>query len=91
MSKTRFLKDLASQLTDALPSHLGRLKKDVEKNCQTILVNGLTDKFDLVSRKEFDAQSKVLARIRKKCEALEKQLDVLEASLKNVKPKRQKK
>jgi BMFP domain-containing protein YqiC len=33
---------------------------------------------DLVTREQFDAQTKVLARTRKKLEDLEKQIDVLE-------------
>lgn len=74
-------KKLISELSDALPTNLGTLKKDFEKNCQGILVT-FFDKFDLVTREEFDTQSKVLARTRKKLDDLEKELDKLEASLK---------
>jgi BMFP domain-containing protein YqiC len=81
MSKANFLKTLASQLTDALPSHVGTLKKDFEKNCQTILSAAFT-KLDLVTREEFDVQTKVLARTRKKLEDLEEQIKTLEAALK---------
>jgi BMFP domain-containing protein YqiC len=81
MSKANFLKDLASQLTEALPSHIGTLKKDFEKNCQGILSSAFA-KFDLVTREEFDTQTKVLARTRKKLEDLESQLKEIEASLK---------
>lgn len=78
MAKPNFLSDLVEQLTNALPTHLGTLKKDFEKNCRGIL-NKTFDKFDLVRREEFDVQSKVLARTRKKCEALEAELKKLEA------------
>jgi len=81
MSKANFLKDLASQLTEALPSHIGTLKKDFEKNCQSILSRAFT-KFDLVTREEFDTQTKVLARTRKKLEELENHLKALEELLK---------
>jgi BMFP domain-containing protein YqiC len=81
MSKANFLKDLASQLTDALPSHIGTLKKDFEKNCQAILSKAFT-RFDLVTREEFDTQTKVLARTRKKLETLEQQLKTLEEIIK---------
>lgn len=80
MSKTNFLKNLAAQLTDALPSHIGTLKKDFEKNCQRILAQTFA-KLDLVTREEFDTQTKVLARTRKKLEELEKILKELEAQL----------
>jgi len=82
MTKTNFLKELASQLTEALPSHVSTLKKDFEKNCHSILAKGFA-KFDLVTREEFDIQTKVLARTRKKLEELEEHLKKLEALLKD--------
>ena len=82
MTKTSFLKNLANQLTDALPSHVGTLKKDFEKNCHGILTKAFA-KFDLVTREEFDTQSKVLIRTRKKLEELENHLKALESLLKN--------
>lgn len=72
------MKNLASQLSEALPSHVSALKKDFEKNCQAILTKAFA-KFDLVTREEFDIQTKVLARTRKKLEELEKHLKELEA------------
>lgn len=82
MSKTNFLKQLAAQITDALPSHVGTLKKDFEKNCDVIL-NKAFAKFDLVTREEFDVQTKVLGRTRKKLEELEEQLKSLESAMKH--------
>ncbi|EKD70396.1 MAG: hypothetical protein ACD_46C00543G0001 [uncultured bacterium] len=82
--KNNFLKQLAAQLTDELPAHLSAFKKDFEKNCQHILTKAFT-KFDLVTREEFDTQTKVLARTRKKLEELETQLDKIEKLLKNKK------
>lgn len=86
MSKSNFLKDLAAQLTEALPAHIGTLKKDFEKNCHAILSKTFT-KFDLVTREEFDTQSKVLLRTRKKLEELEAHLQELEKLLKNKRHK----
>jgi BMFP domain-containing protein YqiC len=86
MSKRNFLKDLASQLTAALPTHIGALKKDFEKNCHAVLLKAF-EKFDLVTREEFDTQTKVLARTRKKLEELESHIEQLEAVLKKKKPK----
>lgn len=82
MTKTHFLKDLASQLTDALPSHVSTFKKDFEKNCHAILTKAFT-KFDLVTREEFDTQTKVMIRTRKKLEELESHIKALEDLLKH--------
>lgn len=78
MIKTEFLKHLAQQLTDILPSNVGTLKKDFEKNCERVLQNTFT-KFDLVTREEFDTQTKVLLRTRKKLDELETYVKELEA------------
>lgn len=75
-----FLKDLTQSLCDALPSHLKEIKKDVEKNFCAVL-EGAFHKLDLVTRKEFDAQTKVLARSRKKIESLEASIAKLEEIL----------
>lgn len=80
MSKTNFLKNLAAQLSEALPSHMSALKNDFEKNCHAVLTSTFT-KFDLITREEFDTQNKVLARTRKKIEELEAQVKLLEAQL----------
>ncbi|HVE44913.1 MAG TPA: accessory factor UbiK family protein [Gammaproteobacteria bacterium] len=82
MIKINFLKELTSQLSDALPAHLGALKKDFEKNCQAILSKSFA-KLDIVTREEFDTQTKVLARTRKKVEDLEKLVKDLENQCKN--------
>lgn len=78
MSKKSFLMDLAAQLTDALPTHVSTLKQDFEKNCQAILSKAFA-KFDLVTREEFDTQTKVLLRSRQKLEMLEKKIQELES------------
>jgi ubiquinone biosynthesis accessory factor UbiK len=84
MPKDNFLKHLASQLTEALPEQLHTLKKDFEKICPRILSKTFA-KFDLITREEFDAQTKVLARTRKKIEELEECVNKLEAELKRKK------
>lgn len=77
MLKTDFLKKLAEDLTSSLPTHLHSFKKDLEKNCQLILTKAFA-KLDLVTREEFDVQTKVLARTRKKLEELEQLIKALE-------------
>ena len=46
-------------------------------------INHLFDKFDIVSREEFDAQKAVLERSRKKIVKLENQITELEIALEN--------
>ena len=53
-----------------------QIEADVHDSFKAILQAGFTQ-FDLVTREEFDAQVKVLARTREKVEALQKQLDTL--------------
>jgi BMFP domain-containing protein YqiC len=72
-----FFDNLTQRLCNVLPAHLQEIKKDVEKNFYAILQNTF-NKLDLVTRKEFDAQAKVLARSRKKIEALEASVKELE-------------
>ena len=77
MKKTDFLNDLSSRLSNALPSGLKTMKADMEKNFHAILQKAFA-KLELVTREEFDSQSKVLVRTRKKLEALEKEVKQLE-------------
>lgn len=86
MPKSNLLKEFATQLTEGLPSHLHSLKKDFEKICPSLLAKTFA-KFDLITREEFDAQTKVLARTRKKLEELEKYLKKIEHALKDKKDK----
>jgi BMFP domain-containing protein YqiC len=82
MTKSNLLKELATQIAEALPSHVGVLKKDFENTCHAMLVKTFA-KFDLVTREEFHTQTNVLARTRKKLEELEKHITILEDKLRN--------
>lgn len=81
MKKTHILRDLTKQLCDAIPENVLTLKKDMEKNFHSVLQRAF-GKLDLVTRKEFDVQAKVLERSRKKMEDLEKKLSEFEKKLK---------
>ncbi|OGT47636.1 MAG: hypothetical protein A3E83_07085 [Gammaproteobacteria bacterium RIFCSPHIGHO2_12_FULL_41_20] len=70
MSKRHFVKNIVSHLCAALPHHLQEVKKDIKKNVRSILTRGFS-KLDLVPREEFDVQTKVLQRTRKKLEEIE--------------------
>ncbi len=81
MKKTDFLNELSERLSNALPSGLKSAKKDLEKNFHAILQKAFA-KMELVTREEFDSQSKVLVRTRKKLEDLEKEVKSLEKIIK---------
>jgi BMFP domain-containing protein YqiC len=77
MQVNQFLKELTERLGNALPEHLQTLKQDWEKNAQGIL-SAAFNKLEIITREEFDAQTKVLARTRQKISALETQVAELE-------------
>lgn len=73
MLKDSVIKTIIAQLADSLPQQFGSFRKDFEQQCQQILQKTLA-KFDLVTREEFDVQTKVLAKSRDKLHELETQL-----------------
>ena len=77
MFDTKFIDDLARQISDAIPAGVKGMQADVQKNIHTLL-QGTLSRLDLVTREEFDAQSQVLARTREKLEKLEKLVSELE-------------
>jgi len=77
MINTKIIDDLARQISNAVPTGVKTLQEDVEKNIRTLLA-GAFARLDLVTREEFDVQSRVLARTREKLEQLEKQVAGLE-------------
>jgi len=68
------LDDIATKLYAAMPSSLHTMEADMQATFKSILQTGFAQ-LDVVTREEFDAQVKVLARTREKVEALQKQLD----------------
>ncbi len=72
------LNEVVKNLVDALPPGVKSLPADVEQNFKDVLQSAF-NKMDLVTREEFDAQAKVLARTREKLEALERKLNELES------------
>ena len=77
MLNMKLLDDLARQISETIPAGMKEMQGDVKKNIRTLL-EGTLAKLDLVTREEFDAQSKVLARTREKLEQLEKTVSELE-------------
>jgi len=78
MLDTKFIDDLARQISESIPAGIKEMQQDVEKNVHTLL-QGTFARLDLVTREEFDAQTRVLARTREKLEQLEKTVAELEA------------
>jgi hypothetical protein len=78
MLDTKFIDDLARQISNGIPSGVKGLQQDIEKNIHTLL-QGAFSRLDLVTREEFDAQSQVLLRTREKLQQLEQLVAEMEA------------
>jgi BMFP domain-containing protein YqiC len=70
--------DIARRLVDNLPLAFRATQRDLESNFRAVLRSSLS-KLDLVTRDEFDVQSRVLERTRARLEALEARVRELEA------------
>ena len=77
--------DLARRLLESLPPALRGMQQDLEANFRAVLRSAL-GRLDLVTREEFDAQTKVLERTRAKAEGLETRLAELERRAGAVSP-----
>jgi len=76
--------DLAQKLFASLPTSLQNIEKDIQQKFKEILQSAFTH-LDLITREEFDVQTKVLARTREKVEQLQQQFDDLAALQKKKK------
>jgi len=70
MEKTAFLDELQQRLASLIE---GTPAADLQRNLKALLSQQFAQ-LDLVTREEFDAQTRVLARTREKLEALERRL-----------------
>ena len=71
--------DLARRLLEQVPPALRAVQQDLEAGFRAVLRERLTQ-LDLITRDEFEAQSRVLERTRARLEALETRLAALEGS-----------
>src|SRR5205814_7498186 len=69
--------EIARRLLERVPPALRSMQQDLESNFRAVLRERLS-KLDLVSRDEFDAQTRVLERTRARLEALEARRAALE-------------
>jgi hypothetical protein len=83
--KEKFLVDplrideIARRLFAKVPEAARHIQADLEENFRAVLRSSL-GRLDLVSRDEFDVQTKVLERTRARLEALEARVQALEAA-----------
>lgn len=75
------INEIVQQVLAAMPAGLKNLPEDLQKNLRSA-IQGAFSKMDLVTREEFDAQTGVLQKTRKKLEALEEQVASLEKNQK---------
>ena len=74
------IEEMARQIHNALPPGIKSLGEEVDKKVKQVLQSQL-NKLDMVSREEFDVQTKVLLRTREKLTALEEKLALIEQHL----------
>ena len=71
------LESVVERITAVLPEDARVLRDEFKANLRPLL-EGLLERLELVTREEFDAQTRVLERTRAKLEALEREVDRLE-------------
>jgi ubiquinone biosynthesis accessory factor UbiK len=69
--------EIARRLLESVPPALRTMQKDLETNFRAVLRSSL-GKLDLVTRDEFDTQTRVLERTRARLAELEARLQALE-------------
>ena len=77
MIDAKLFDEISQRIAGNLPAGVQLLQDDLKKNIRSAIEASLAH-LDLVTREEFDIQTKVLARTRAKLEALEKQVAELE-------------
>ena len=82
MINAKKIEEIAKQVTDSLPPSLKNLATDIEDKTKAVLQRKLSQ-LDVVSREEFDVQTQVLIKTRKKLTQLEAKLAELEALIKS--------
>lgn len=80
MFDPKLLDDISQRLHAALPEGLRTLQHDIDRNVRAAVQAALA-RLDLVSREEFDIQTKVLARTRAQLDALARRVADLEAQV----------
>ena len=74
------IEEMARQIHNVLPPGLRNLGEEADRKIKQVLQSQL-NKLDMVSREEFEVQTKVLLRTRERLVELENRLAQLEAQL----------
>lgn len=82
MSESLNFNDLAKRLSAAIPQDFLAIKGDLENNFQAILQASFS-RMNLVSREEFDVQTRILEKTRLEFQDLESRIKALEAKIEN--------
>lgn len=77
MSKALPLDEITQKLFAILPASVQNLESGLQQQFREILQTAFA-RFDLVTREEFDVQTRVLAKTREKVEQLQAQVEALE-------------
>lgn len=80
MLDPKSLDEMARKLAQNLPPGIREFQQEIEKNMRATL-QSMFSRLDLITREEFDAQAKVLARTRAQLETLESRLAAVEAAV----------
>ena len=80
MIDTKKIEEMARQIHNVLPPGLRNLGEEADRKIKQVLQSQL-NKLDMVSREEFEVQTKVLLRTRERLVKLENRLAQLEAQL----------
>ncbi|KMT64027.1 ubiquinone biosynthesis accessory factor UbiK [Catenovulum maritimum] len=85
MINAKKLEEIAKQVSESLPPSVKQFAEDMEGKTKQILQSKLSQ-LDMVSREEFDVQTRVLMRTREKLVDLEQKVAALEASINQQQP-----
>ncbi|MFK7794969.1 MAG: accessory factor UbiK family protein [Gammaproteobacteria bacterium] len=74
---SKHIDETITKLKDLLPSDISDFKNTGEQKLKLVL-EGMLQKMDMVSREEYDVQAEVLQRTRQRLEQLEQRIALLE-------------
>ena len=81
---TQTLDEIVRKISSAIPDDLKTAKQNLEKNARSA-AEGVFQRLDLVTREEFDVQSKMLSKSQQRIKELEQRIKELEQELLNNK------
>ena len=73
----KHIDDTVAKIKDLLPENVVDLKNAGDEKLK-LLLEGLLQKLEMVSREEYDIQAEVLQRTRQRLEQLEQRIELLE-------------